>query len=172
MCNVNIATGELLRYEVDLFLPGYIPIEITRLYKSASPAVGILGAGWRVHLVMALRQDGRDLILVDDDAVETRLTLAPGGRHLVSTAGDITIVRDGEGLVLDRRDGKKYWFPLSPDQSGLMRLAAIEDPHRNRIAFHYGIDGWPKFIVDTLQRRLFFRFERGRLTDIRLGTEL
>ena len=171
MCNVNIATGELLRYQVDLFLPGYIPIEIARMYKSASPALGILGTGWRVNLLVVLRQDGPDLILVDEDAVETRLMLAPGARHFASTDESVTIVRDGETLVLDRRDGKKYRFPSIPDESGLLRLGTIEDAHSNRISFHYGVDGLPKFVVDTVQRRLFFRFDSGRLTDIHLGTE-
>ena len=172
MCNVNIATGELLRYEVDLFLPGYIPIAIARVFKSGSRTTGILGRGWSVNLLMTLRHEGTDLVLLDEDGVETRLQLSPGGAALVNTDAGITAVRHGEELVLDRSDGRKYRFPARPDAAGLRRLVVVEDQHSNRISFQYSPSGLPMSLTDTLERRLYFTFDSwGRLTEILLAPE-
>jgi|GEM_PF-5191773 len=41
MRNMDIATGELVRYEIDLFLPSYFPLEITRSYASTADPHGL-----------------------------------------------------------------------------------------------------------------------------------
>jgi len=172
MCNVNIATGELLRYQVDVFLPGYIPVELARLYKSGSRSAGILGRGWSMNLLMLLRQDGADVILVDEDGAETRLGLSPGGATFANAEAGITVMRQGEELVLDRRDGRKYRFPVTADMAGLRRLFVVEDQHANRVSFQYGLNGLPTSLTDTLQRRLQFKFDLlGRLIEITLAAE-
>src|SRR5215470_6813497 len=101
MCNVNIVTGELFRYQVDVFLPGYIPVEIARTYQSGVSCSGIMGGAWMINLLMTLRQDRQNLTLVDEEGVTTRLLVADTGEYRWENADTgVSVVRQGEELVL------------------------------------------------------------------------
>jgi RHS repeat-associated protein len=174
MCNVNIATGELLRYHVDLFLPGYIPVEITRTFKSGVRVAGIAGRGWRVNLLMTLRHEGNDLVLFDENGVETHLARAPdmGRSVFANTDAGMRAVYDDQEVILDRGDGRRYRFPAGANQLGQRPLASMEDRHANKVSFQYSLRGLPHALTDTLQRRLNFTFdERDRLIEIVLAPD-
>ena len=44
--NVVMATGEVCYDESDFELPGYIPVELERSYRSRLRRAGALGYGW------------------------------------------------------------------------------------------------------------------------------
>ena len=92
MCNVNVVTGELIRFEVDLFLPGYIPIHLFRVYKNTCTEAGWLGHGWVYSLAVCLRKRGKDLVYVDENGAAIPLATTKDGSFTNPDFG-LTMVR-------------------------------------------------------------------------------
>lgn len=169
MCNIDIATGELVRYEVDLFLPGYIPLEITRSYSSSAEPNGLLGRGWSINLVLALRRSGVGYVLIDEDGVETSLKPLEQEPGWQDASGTVTLTLHDGSLLLDRGDGREYHFSEAEYRNGLRMIGLIRDRYGNRIAFDYDERGRLRQITDTLERQLRIKYdEAGRITELRL----
>ena len=170
MCNIDIATGELVRYEVDLFLPGYIPLEITRSYASNADPNGLLGRGWSINLVLALKRVVVGYVLIDEDGAETALRPSERETGWQDASGTVTLEpREGYWL-LDRGDGREYRFSEREYRNGLRMISMIRDRYGNRIAFDYDEQGNPRQITDSLVRQLRIECDgRGRITELRLA---
>ena len=59
MFSVDVATGAVQIHSVDLGLPGYIPLEVSRTYRSGTKTRGLMGPGWTFNLDVFLCQRHR-----------------------------------------------------------------------------------------------------------------
>ena len=110
MCEVNVATGELLRFETDFFYPGYIPIELDRLYRSNSSLIGTLGRGWANSLDVFLRNNGGSVTFHDGTGEERALEGRLGGRELVDATGSFVFRLEEGFYVFEDDNGWQHHF--------------------------------------------------------------
>ena len=159
MCDVNIATGELERSHTDLFLPGYLPIEFTRIYNSNNSNTGFLGRGWRHSLNQRLRiVEG---VVEYDDGLGNVLKLESGSLtgQLADKNGNVSLVEDQGQWILDDGSGRRHFFLLSSGLSAEIRLYRIADLYGNTLEFNYPSD-LPAFtITDQLGRSVSFQID-------------
>jgi RHS repeat-associated protein len=172
VCNVNVVTGEVLRWEVDLYLPGFIPIEVRRVYRSTNRQSNLLGIGWTSNLNLYLTSDGRDFVLHDDAGVDTPLVYSADTRLARDAARRRSLASDGHFLVLNQGDGREYRFgPATLDAR--LHVASIRDRDGNIVRFDYDADGHLESLTDTLNRTLRFAFDgAGRLVEVSLADDL
>src|SRR5260370_3896299 len=147
MLHFNVSNGGVCCSAVDFALPGFIPFDFERNYKSALNHCGYLGWNWTTPLDSALLltpsgfsfrdQWGHTHALEPEKKAppEERLfQLADSGRDLVVTTPENLRWRffdSGEGFLPHR----------------------IEDESENAITFEYGSNGLIQLLTDTLGRR-------------------
>ena len=76
ICQVNLFSGELINAAADFSLRGWLPIDFTRVYKSNSSHLGVLGHGWVHTYDVALRRDNADFVYRNEFGVDTRFAAA------------------------------------------------------------------------------------------------
>ncbi len=168
MCNVNVITGELVRFEVDLFLPGYIPIQVVRVYTSTCTESGCLGYGWKSNFSVFLRQSGADLVFMDENGTPHVLKPAKTEGQFANPDSGITVLYNDDQLVLTKADGTQLFFSARFNR-GVTSVTQARDVHGNRVQYDYDKRGDLQLITDTLGRRLHFKFDDARrLSEISL----
>jgi RHS repeat-associated protein len=162
LCNVNIGTGDVYHFAVDLALRGFIPLRFIRNYDSSRRHEDIgLGFGWRHSL--------SQLLVVTDEGVVYR----------DADGNDIEITPDQErtGLALS---GQSSHFQLTDQQGNAIRFERLAkaDPSRLPIAaemdlrgnvatYHYTPTGVLTHVVDTAGRTVFFGTDaNGRIVQL------
>jgi RHS repeat-associated protein len=169
MCDVNVVTGELIRFESDVLLPGYIPVEITRTYKSGASRITVLGYGWRHSLGAHLRRRGDEAVYVDGEGVEVALTTFTGQGTRTDESGAYALGAKHGQLILALPDNLRCVFPTFGTETSVWPLA-VYDAFDNRLTYEYGDDGLLRSIIDTLGRRLRFSHDvAGRLIEVALS---
>src|SRR5678815_2779689 len=100
MCDVNIATGELERSQADVYLPGYLPIEFTRMYYSGNAEAGFLGRGWRHSFHQRLRRVQGIFQYEDGFGDSVNFEQIAGARQFSNAARGYTLFERDEALVV------------------------------------------------------------------------
>ncbi|WP_030252795.1 DUF6531 domain-containing protein [Streptomyces violens] len=162
---IDVATGDMLLHEVDVSLPGTLPLLVERTHLSSYRYGGWLGTTWASTLDQRLQ--------VDDDGVTYA---APDGARLVYPALEVDVTEpvhpvtgtgptliwddatDGGMRLTDADTGLAYVFhsprPID-DESGVdLPLQAIIDRNGNRITVDYADDGTPRELVHSGGYRL------------------
>ena len=169
MCNVNVTTGELIRHEVDVYYPGFIPIEFIRIYRNTSSDAGWLGQGWINNFDISLKWDGERVVYHGENARDTILNLVNETGMFESEDRSVMLYRQSDFLVLEKGDKLRYFFTTKSDAIGLSRIVAIRDVSDNSVQFTYTKNGLLDTIIDTLGRRIRFQFDReNRITQVSL----
>lgn len=152
---VNIASGNFIHRHQDLFIPGRLPLEISRTYNCQDMCEGLFGYGWSFtynislievmkgseHHVIIKREDGRRLQFKDN---EDGTFTAPSGWYLTltKTAGDYT---------LKEKNGTKYNFSGS-------NLVSIADRNNNQVTLNYDGSGKLSTVTGPAGRTLTFTY--------------
>ena len=127
---VNIASGNFIHLHQDLFIPGRLPLEISRTYNCQDMYEGPFGYGWSFtynislievmkgseHHVIIKRKDGRRLQFKDN---EDGTFTSPHGWY-------VTLTRSGGDYTLTEKNGTKCNF-----SSG--NLVSIVDRNNNQV---------------------------------------
>ena len=133
---INLFTGEEILTEVDLYLPGFIPLVIARTYRSQSLFNNRFGFGWDLNINQRLQRQSDGNVILNNGTC---------GRHIFEHEDDgyksprglfttLTELADGS-YELREQDGSLRLF----DRDG--KLAAIRDRHNNEISLTYHPDG-------------------------------
>ena len=176
-CSTNrpviIATGEKTLTDSDFVLPGAIPLEWTRKYRSGDVRTGWFGQGWSLPLSVELRLAADAVTYHDAGGRAVRLpALAVGAEHF-DAYEQFTLRRpDQHTWEIVFKDGRSEQFHRVRDDLFVLPLMAIGDRNGNRIAFDYPpppddpFAPWrPQAIVDAAGRRLHLEWNaRGLLT--------
>ncbi|CAB3767323.1 hypothetical protein B7G54_29730 [Burkholderia puraquae] len=140
---VDVASGEVLEFRTDIAIPGVLPLELRRRYRTRSTDRGLLGARWSDNWSQRLTLESGRLVRFHDGA----------GLELGFDSPDVALdainLRDPryrlvgsrlEPRLLDRETRQlRFFAPLADGQTS--RLERIEDLDRNAIDFAYRADG-------------------------------
>ena len=169
MCNVNLATGEVTQFEVDVFLPGRVPFHLVRTYSSSSSAAGRFGYGWKCNLGMKIRAAGKGMELVPEDGPAVAFPLPAVSAELDDEAAGFRVARTRDEIALVESDLNRLvfaWSELRREPSPLLRK---EDPYGNAIRYAYDERQRLQQVVDTAARTLLFEHdEYDRLLSVSL----
>ncbi|MBU0553267.1 hypothetical protein KJ940_17485 [Myxococcota bacterium] len=181
---VDPVTGVLFDKQLDLELPGLLPLRIERNHNSMALLErwgGVCGLGWRLNIepYMTLHLDGEGRkakaywLLHDDELRMQRLPWleALGAWHELPK-DRLEFCRADERLWdLRDRHGVTWRFEQPTEDHAEARLQRYFDRHDNAIVLHYDGDDarHPSGLTDTLGRRIKLRYEgRGLLTTLSL----
>lgn len=133
---VDVVTGRVTVGPLtDLFLPGPLPLLITRGYSSFSRQNDVgFGWGWSSSLRWRLEVKRRQCLVLDASGVLHTFPTPDDGEASLGPQGWLLHKEDGTYL-LDRQDGRRLCFAQSV--SGEWWLVAIEDDHGNHIDIDY-----------------------------------
>ncbi|CBJ80438.1 Complete genome; segment 11/17 [Xenorhabdus bovienii SS-2004] len=164
---VDMATGDFLQVWPVLAIPGVLPINLSRTYRSTADLHGLFGAKWADDwsLKLAISQGEvhythTDGVIYDyatpDNRVLSRNRNLP---HCLLT-GELT----GELCLTDRRTQLTYHF--SPMSGNTRKLSAITDRRQNRIDFIYDKQSQLTAVTRNDGLRLSLHYLDGRLNTI------
>ncbi|MDJ1162765.1 RHS repeat-associated core domain-containing protein [Burkholderia gladioli pv. gladioli] len=139
---VDVASGELVERRRDLYIPGVLPLELARRYRTRATGHGLLGERWTDNWSQRLTRDGR-VVRFHDGA---GLVL---GFDAPASAFDGINLREPryrlvgsctEPRILDR-DTRRLLIFAELSEVGAARLERIEDLDGNAIRFGYDEQG-------------------------------
>ncbi|QHM77344.1 Putative deoxyribonuclease RhsC [Mixta theicola] len=148
---VDVRDGSVLIEHQDFELPGRLPLEWTRYYRSSLSPVTLLapscGEGWQTPADIQLSYDAQLDALFFHEALTLTVfpgfPAAPGREHAVMELVDGAVVwqiaeTDNNQLVVETKEGKRYYFrypATQPLPQKPMLLEAISDLVGNRWQF-------------------------------------
>ena len=136
--------------DLDVVLPGRLPLRWQRCYNSRSRTESMFGRGWMSAFDSRIELRGDHALWLDDTGRGLRFTPPPLNDPLFSR-GDGLIFRAGPGgeLAVADDDGGlwRLYRPLRGNPSRL-RLASLSDEYGNRLECEYDDDGRPVRIRD------------------------
>ncbi|WCM86863.1 DUF6531 domain-containing protein [Acidovorax sp. NCPPB 3576] len=177
---VLFATGVKILAETDFALPGLLPLEWQRFYRSADRRPGWLGWGWSTPLSIELALVHSHVHYYDARGRRVQLPpLSPGQSHF-DEREKITLQRHEDGRYsVEATDGLRHEFAKPVPGQWRLPLARVRDRHGNAITLHYpaydetGVDGIaprPTGLTDSAGRELHFGWtEAGLLAEVRLA---
>jgi RHS repeat-associated protein len=136
---VDVATGEMVDIRSDLSIPGVLPLQLIRRYRTRSDDDGLLGPKWsdnwsqrlefsNGHLVRFHTAGGQTITFDAPDAGLDGINLREPRYRLIGTRN--------EPRILDHHTRQVLVFaPLADGQTS--RLERIEDLSGNAVSFHY-----------------------------------
>jgi RHS repeat-associated protein len=172
---VIFATGEKALTETDFELPGPIPLQWVRRYRSGDLRLGWFGQGWNTSLSVELRLSAAGLTYHDPTGRQVPLPwLSPGDQHF-DAYEQFTLVRrtEHEWRIVHKSRLTQVFLRTREDQFTLP-LAQVTDANDNRVSLHYPtppddpFEPWrPDTLTDSAAREIHLRWdERGCLRGV------
>lgn len=148
MLHFNVTSGAVCFSAVDFSLPGLIPFDFERDYKSDLNLCGHLGWNWTTPLDVALLWADSGFSFRDQwghlHTLQNKKSATPEDRlFLFSNSGRDLIVTT---------PGDSHWHFFEARDGYLVR--SLEDSSGNAITFDYGSTGLVQVITDSLGRRI------------------
>ena len=160
MFRVNVVSGELCLSVSEVFLPGLMPIDFTRVYKSADAYSGPLGPGWSHRHDLKLARAGDELVFLAAGQEKHRFSNQ-------SDEGPYRLTRHEQWWqVTEQATSISYFFRMADDH---MPVSAMQDVHGNRVRFKH--DKWNRLVgvIDPFRRHLQIAYQGRLLTGITLA---
>jgi hypothetical protein len=108
--SVSDSDGSLALVQSDIKLPGLVPIELTRTYKSESNLFGMFGPGWMVDIVSFLKTTTGDIEIHFNGNVE--MFASENGYVNNKKTMKLSFTGPSEVTVLERNSGAQWVFSL------------------------------------------------------------
>ncbi|WP_370948133.1 RHS repeat-associated core domain-containing protein [Amycolatopsis sp. cg5] len=162
---VDVVSGEVILSQVDLALPGSLPLVVQRTHVSSYRAGRLFGPNWASTLDQRLDLDALGVVFVGDDGVllvypdppsDGSPVLPEAGARwpLTRTETGFRLAKPDEGLVTDF------------DAAGVIR--AISDRNDNRLDFGYGPSGALEELRHSGGYHVSVQVTGGVVTELRL----
>lgn len=175
---VSILNGAVVMEQADFDLPGRLPIQWSRQYRSDQGHVGWCGRGWMTLADIRLEVDpldGRVLVhgpgfgLMAFERLPAAIGESAGELELMDGS---RLVDLGEVLRVETKNDREYHFPKSLALRGEMGrqqfpIGRIADRCGNALDFQYH-GGRPIAIQESAGRRLALTIEQERLVAVTL----
>ncbi|MCZ4121138.1 RHS repeat-associated core domain-containing protein [Streptomyces sp. H39-S7] len=161
---IDVVTGEMVLPQVDVDLPGILPVLLERAHISSYRAGRWFGKSWASTLDQRLELDGQGVCFVADDGMLLQYPVPARDVPVLPVAGPRwPLVWDGSpaGIVTvtDPDSGRTLHFdpngPTLPTASGQpvqLPLRALSDRNGQRIDIDYSEDGVPTGIRHAAYR--------------------
>ena len=157
---VDVATGEMVDIRTDISIPGVLPLQLTRRYRTRSEDSGLLGPKWSTNWSQRLSFHDGHLVRFHNAGGQAITFIAPeaglDGINLREPRYRLIGKRD-EPRILDHETRQVLVFaPLVDD--GTSRLERIEDLSGNAVSFSYDGDARLAGLTHTDGYRLEVRY--------------
>ncbi|WP_099139125.1 DUF6531 domain-containing protein, partial [Xenorhabdus szentirmaii] len=164
---VDMATGDFLQVWPVLAIPGLLPINLSRTYRSTADLHGLFGAkwadDWSLKLVISqgeVHYTHTDGVIYDYATPDNRVLSRNHNLPHCLLTGELT----GELCLTDRRAQLTYHF--NPISGNTRKLSAITDRRQNRIDFIYDKQSQLTAVTRNDGLRLSLHYLDGRLHTI------
>lgn len=165
---VDVMTGAVLTSDVDLELPGPVPLKLERNYYSRDTQAGDLGPGWSHALEAAVDEQGGALLVQLADGRQHVYPPLVDGEKIFEPVDRYDLERIGGGYVLRYIGGPALEFAPVPGARRSHPLARMRDGNGNAVELSYGT-GRLTSARDSGGRQLrFLRDGEGRLAGVQL----
>ena len=137
-----------------------MPIDFTRVYKSADAYSGPLGPGWSHRYDLKLARAGDELVFLAAGQEKHRFSNQ-------SDEGPYRLTRHEQWWqVTEQATSISYFFQMADDH---MPVSAMQDVHGNRVRFKH--DKWNRLVgvTDPFRRHLQLAYQGRLLTGITLA---
>ena len=178
---VDVATGQKLLTHDDFALPGRLPIQWNRRYRSADQRVGSLGVAWKLQYATEVRletaPDGtRRLIYIDYDGRRLNFPLLEVGQEHFHPLEKYTLVRlqDREGqpaYAVRFPDGIVETYALHPQAPDQWLLHRYETRDGQWLAFTYTSVGSLHQVRNNVHTVACRHDDQGRVIEVHLLDE-
>lgn len=155
LCNVNIGTGDVYHFSVDLFLRGLIPFRFIRDYDSGRQQNSILGQLWKHNHSHLLVLRDKLAVYVKPDGSEIAIRHPDYPLQENSTAY-LATRRVGDTIYLSDLENTVYSFERLKAREDLFFITSHSDPRGNRIEYRYDPDGVLNSVKDSCGRLVIF----------------
>ncbi len=154
---IDVLGGHVTQDEVDLTLPGVIPLVVSRDYTSERrQRDGLLGHGWALSLERRIRRRGDILALDLGDGRQAFCEPVASGHRWLHRRERLELIGCDRGYDVFDLDGRlTYRFEGTRDDAA---LSAIIDAWGNRVTFEY-TGGRLSRVIDTAGRQLVLRHD-------------
>ncbi|MEU1149046.1 DUF6531 domain-containing protein [Streptomyces sp. NPDC005863] len=157
---IDVATGDMLLPQVDVELPGNLPLILERTHLSSYRWGGWFGPSWASTLDQRLQVDADGITYAAPDGARLAYPLpTPDAEFPVhpETGPRLPLSwdteTDGALRITDPDTGYAYIFhsprPTDDSEAVDLPLQAIVDRNGQRIAIHYGDDGTPTEVTHS-----------------------
>ncbi|WP_194892368.1 RHS repeat-associated core domain-containing protein [Catenulispora pinisilvae] len=147
---VDLVSGQMVTIEIDLELPGVLPVVLRRAYASGYDTGRLFGPGWSSTLDQRLSINDAGIHFAGDDGQILHYPLPVEGQQVLPVRGARwPLVWDraaDEIRIADPWSGYTWHFPVAHHrgESGQIRdVTAITDRNANRISILRDEDGTP-----------------------------
>ncbi|MEV0402864.1 DUF6531 domain-containing protein [Actinoallomurus sp. NPDC050550] len=173
---IDVASGEVVLRQVDIDLPGSLPLVLERTHVSSYREGALFGASWASTLDQRVEVDGSGVVFAAADGmILVYPPVTVPGVAVWPEEGPrwpLVLTEDGGYEVNDPQLRRTLHFP--PGSAGTFRLGAISDRNGRRIDLLYGDDGQgsaPREIRHSGGYRIGVESDdAGRITAFRLLT--
>ncbi|MER6687554.1 DUF6531 domain-containing protein, partial [Streptomyces olivaceoviridis] len=166
---VDVATGRMLLPQIDVALPGTLPLVVKRQFESSYRLGGWFGPTWSSTLDQRLEVDPQGVVYVGEDGLALAYPHpAPGLPTLPTHGPRWPLDRTDDGYTLtDPETGQVRHF--ADRSENLAVLEQVDDRNGNWITFEYDITGAPSALTHSGGYRLLVSTADGRVTALRLA---
>lgn len=172
---VDLATGEFLLPQIDLELPGVLPLVLSRRHRSNYRWGHWFGPSWSTTFDMRVVVERHGITVIAEDGVLVAYPLVHAGVTARPSWGELswTLARTQTGgYRFTDTDQERCWHfdplpdrDLDPDDT-VIAVSAVTDRHGNRIDFHYNANGAPTAVSHSGGYRVLVRTASGRVTGL------
>jgi YD repeat-containing protein len=163
---VNIVNGETVLRQVDLRLPGYVPLVLARVYRSGREQSGEFGHGWRLNWRLTLRAGSEEIVYAPDTPHETHFAPPDEGMQARHATG-VLIQHAPDAYAVVPAPSRRLVFDKAGAGGEEIPLSRIEDPNGNGVHFFYH-RGNLAGIVDTVGREVRLEYQGGQVSRLYL----
>ncbi|WP_415877470.1 RHS repeat-associated core domain-containing protein [Burkholderia ubonensis] len=144
---VDVATGQKVLAHQDFMLPGRLPINWTRSYRSADQRTGSLGVAWKLPYATEVRSTDAGLIYFDADGRQLQFPVLAAGDEHFHPIEKIILSRpedDDAGAVYVVRftDGYEEHYARHPIFEDRWQLHRIATRDGQSLKLGYTPQGW------------------------------
>ncbi|MFD4913838.1 putative T7SS-secreted protein [Streptomyces virginiae] len=179
---IDLATGRMYLPQVDVVLPGTLPLVFSRRAESGYTAGRWFGPTWSSTIDQHLEIDPEGIVLVTEDGLVVAYPHAAPGIAVLPVSASAPQRRlerlpEGDWTVTDPVTGHSRRFSLPAESTagyehgemnGIAPIVELEDRHGNLITFEYDEQGTPQGISHNGGYRLRFDSADGRITALHL----
>ncbi|MFK4103948.1 RHS repeat-associated core domain-containing protein [Streptomyces sp. NPDC019531] len=168
---VDMATGRMFIEQMDVSLPGSLPLLFKRSFESGYRAGRWMGPRWICTFDERLEIDAEGVVYLSADRFTQAYPHPDPDAPTQATAGvrqDLRIDESGDYTLTDPATGLVREFARRPDGTTAL-LTCIRDRAGNRVDFAYDDDGTPTAMNHSGGYRLLVATEAGRITELRLA---
>ncbi|MGB0902525.1 DUF6531 domain-containing protein [Halocynthiibacter sp.] len=168
---VDVVSGDMIDVRTDIVLPGTIPLELTRFYRSSGGFGGFYGRNWADNWSAHLTLQDESIDYITDEGVTLGFSAKTDEVNAINLTNGRFHLYGQRSSVLRILNYAQQWIYSFAEVRGNKRfLSEIRDRNGNHIRFEYGKDGLSR-IIHSDGYELQVVSDRGLLKSVSLSGE-